>query len=521
MASKQLQSVSFFISLPSSIDVPAGVSFPLVEIDDGSEPIAIRFTDKDGINKRFNMHITVHQVASTINLSDTDACFSVFKELYSGQAEQEEITDTKDVKVDTKITVVQVACIRERKPLNGEIMSELFDKAIDAIRRYLKAYHMVTQQLVQLPTRQTTSAFVPYAVEDIDDQGEFIGQRASFQRGMFITHPIQNVSSIGTILSIQDINNIAHTSSTYLGNVLDQFYNVRREALLSYDSGNTIVAGILLGMAAEILLDELLLMLLWEEGVLPHEAREIFKNEETDTAFKRVKSGLYQKRIGGDWSTGETGVIHKWRYHVLELRNKIAHIGYEPTQNEMQEGQDTLVELVKYIADLLCANLEKYPVCADLIVGHSGMERRGCRKLFEEIIKDLPYLINPQRTFGNWKFEIERLARENPFVGSYKKSVPVYLVHANGDQMWLLLDEKNRLVKRIPDQTIANSKQRAGLDKTINIAITQRKGQSTLIELQNFRPKYNKVAGSEWTPLYMVSDQRNISRWPVSYLPPK
>ena len=96
-----------------------------------------------------------------------------------------------------------------------------------------------------------------------------------------------------------------------------------------------------------------------------------------------------------------------------------------------------------------------------------------------------------------------------------------HLVHANGDQMWLLLDEKNRLVKRIPDQTIANSKQRAGLDKTINIAITQRKGQSTLIELQNFRPKYNKVAGSEWTPLYMVSDQRNIGRWPVSYLPPK
>ena len=87
--------------------------------------------------------------------------------------------------------------------------------------------------------------------------------------------------------------------------------------------------------------------------------------------------------------------------------------------------------------------------------------------------------------------------------------------------MWLLLDEKNRLVKRIPDQTIANSKQRAGLDNAISMAVTQRKGQSTLIELRSFRPKYNKVADSEWTPVYMVSDQRNISRWPVSYLPPK
>src|SRR5258708_6429834 len=521
MTNKQLQSVNFFISLPSPIDVQAGVNFPLIEIDDGSEPAAIRFIDEDGVSKRCTMRFVFHQVAWSADLPDVDASFKALKDYYSEQAGQEEVANRKDIKVNTKITVIQVASITKHKPLDEDTMSELFDSAIDEIRRYLKAYHMVTQRLVKLPTRQTTSVFVPYAVEDIDDEGKFVGQRESLQKGIFITQPIPQESSIDTTISVEQMNEIAQASSTYLGNVLDQFYNIRREALLSYDSGSTIVAGILLGMAAEILLDELLLMILWEEGVLPDQAREIFKNEETDAAFKRVKSGLYQERIGGNWSVGGTGVIRQWRYHILELRNRIAHIGYEPTQEEMQKGLDTLVELVKHIADLLCTDLEKYPICTNLIVGHSGMERRGCRNLFEEIIKNLPYPANPQATYGNWKFEIERLVRENPFVGSYKKSIPVYLVHASGAQMWLLLDEKNRLVKRIPNQTIANSQQQAGLDKAISVAAVQRKGQSTLIEMQGFRPRYIKVADSEWTPLYMVSDQRNISRWPVSYLPPK
>jgi hypothetical protein len=128
---------------------------------------------------------------------------------------------------------------------------------------------------------------------------------------------------------------IVHASGTYLGNVLDPFFNIRREALLAVYSGNTIVAGILFGSAAEILLDELLLLLLWEEGTCPDEASALFKNRETDTTLKRVKSKLYQTRIGGDWSMNRDGLIGRWRSSIAELRNRITHSGYEPTQKEM------------------------------------------------------------------------------------------------------------------------------------------------------------------------------------------
>jgi hypothetical protein len=181
----------------------------------------------------------------------------------------------------------------------------------------------------------------------------------------------------------------------------------------------------------------------------------------------------------------------------------------------------TLAELVTYIADLLCAHLEKYFICTALVVGFSGMERRGCLTLYRDLIKDVPYPLNPQATFGNWKFEVERMARDKPFAGSYKNAKLVYFVHANGDQMWLLVDENNRLVKKVPDQTLSNSKLQKGLDASIERARTQRKGQSTMIELQNMKPDSHKVTDSEWMPLYTVSDQRNISCWPISYLPPK
>lgn len=516
----ELQSIDFFISLPEPIDIQDGINFPLIEVDDGKITEAIRFKDRDGLSMRFSRRVMFYQVPSSSSEYGIEEAFSVMNNYSEGQMLQ---TDGLPA-FDSKVTVVQVGCIVGRKPLSEDILSDLFNDAIASVRRFLKAYHIVTHHIVELVTRQNTAAYVPYSAEDIDDKGQPIDGRSTLQTGMLIVHaPATKVGAVDRSISNEELNDIAHVSSTYLDNTLDQFYNIRREAFIAYDRGNSVVASLLLGVAAETMLDELLLMILWEEGALPKNVHELWKNESSDTTLKRVESDMYSSRLGGEWSSHAKGsVIRKWRYKILELRNKVAHIGYEPTQEEMQEGFDALIELVSFTADRLCESLTKYPICADVIVGYPGMVKRGCRDEFEEFTKDLVYPDNPQRTFGYWKFEVERFRREKPFMGSYKKSRPVYLIHANGETIWLLLDEDNRLVQRIPGQEITNPALRDNIDSIMKEVEKQRKGQNTLIELRDgFKPKYKKDINKTWYPAYTVTDTRNIHRWPISYLPPE
>lgn len=516
----ELQSIDFFIPLPEPIDIPDGINFPLIEIDDGEITEAIRFKDRDGLSRRFSRRVMFYQIPSSSSEYGIGEAFSVMNNYSEGQMLQVNDLPT----FDSKVTVVQVGCITSRKPLSEDMLSDLFNDAIASVRRFLKSYHIVTQHVVELVARQNTAAYIPYSAEDIDNKGQPIEGRASLQTGMLIVHaPAAKVSTVDISISNEELDDIAHVSSTYLDNTLDQFYNIRREAFIAYNRGNSVVASLLLGVAAETMLDELLLMMLWEEGALPKDVHELWKNESSDTTFKRVESDLYGSRLGGEWSSQVKGsVIRKWRYKVLELRNKIAHIGYEPTQEEMQEGFDAVIELVGFTANRLCKSLTKYPICADVIVGYPGMVKRGCRDEFEEFTKDLVYPDNPQRTFGYWKFEVERFRREKPFTGSYKKSRPAYLIHACGEKIWLLLDDDNRLVQRIPDQDIANPALRKNIDSVTKKVEKHRKGQNTLIELRDeFKPKYKKDVNKAWYPAYTVTDTRNIHRWPISYLPPE
>lgn len=515
----KLQTVDFFIPLPEPIDIQDGVNFPLVEIDDGEVIEAIRFKDKDGLSKRFSRRVMFCQVPSSSSEYGIGEAFAVMSTYSGGQTPQ---ADTLPA-YDSKVTVVQVGCITARRPLTEDMLSELFNDAVTSIRRFLKAYHIVTQHTMELVTRQNTAPCIPYSAEDIDDKGQPIAGRASLQTGILLVHLPNAGSDIETAISPQLLDDIAFTSSTYLDNTLDQFYNIRREAFLAYNNGNSIVASLLLGVAAETVLDELLLMMLWEEGMLPEDVHELWRSDSSDTTFKRVESDLYSSRLGGEWSSRVKGsTIRKWRHKILELRNKVAHIGYEPTQEEMQEGFDTLIELVSFTADRLCENLKQYPICTDVIVGYPGMVKRGCREEFEEYTQDLVHPDNPQRTFGYWKFEVERFRSDRPFMGSYKKSKPAFLVHASGEKMWLLLDDENRLALRIPNQDITSPALRKNIDAVTKKAEKLRKGQNTLIEIRDaFKPKYKKDAAREWHPLYTITDTRNIHRWPISYLPPE
>ncbi|KRF52549.1 hypothetical protein ASG99_12365 [Bacillus sp. Soil768D1] len=71
-------------------------------------------------------------------------------------------------------------------------------------------------------------------------------------------------------------------------------------------------------------------------------------------AFKNMVMHHFQKRIGGDFNIkGNFSPVGKWWKEAYLLRNKIVHEGYFPSSIETENAMDSVVQLYKYIINLI------------------------------------------------------------------------------------------------------------------------------------------------------------------------
>ncbi|NGP09341.1 hypothetical protein G6038_28485 [Rhodococcus sp. 14C212] len=130
-------------------------------------------------------------------------------------------------------------------------------------------------------------------------------------------------------------------------------------------------AVIQLAIACEVVLDGLLGLALWEEGVSDTDAAAVFSSDITP----RLKSEC-GSRFGGNWSL-DTGILSSWFEDVAGMRNRIVHAGYQPTAAEAKRADAVVVTLAERISDRLCDKFRRYPRTAWLFLGQAGFERRS------------------------------------------------------------------------------------------------------------------------------------------------
>lgn len=157
--------------------------------------------------------------------------------------------------------------------------------------------------------------------------------------------------------------------------------------------------------AAEILLDNLLTLMLWEEGMTPQQAAgSIFS--------RRLKPRIrqsYHPRLGGNWDTTGVGAIGKWSQLCSRLRNQIVHTGYEATRVQGQLCLNLTQELELYVADLVARRTAIYPRVAILLLGEPGLRHRNVwtPELFD-LARD-PNEPNWIAAHEKWKFALEAI----------------------------------------------------------------------------------------------------------------
>ncbi|WP_156527388.1 hypothetical protein [Gordonia sp. 852002-51296_SCH5728562-b] len=127
-----------------------------------------------------------------------------------------------------------------------------------------------------------------------------------------------------------------------------------------YGVGSFRDAVIHLGIACEVLFDGLLGMLMWEEGVSIDDAAEVFSG----TITTRIKNEFHT-RLGGTWrlDRGELGV---WSTKVADVRNRVVHSGYRPSETEAVDAEAAADSLRDFTARRLSALGRKYP-CTNVV----------------------------------------------------------------------------------------------------------------------------------------------------------
>lgn len=136
-------------------------------------------------------------------------------------------------------------------------------------------------------------------------------------------------------------------------------------------SGESAQAVLLANTSAEVMLDVILALLLWEEDARPCELTAIF--EEGKVA--RRLTAEFPKRLKGNWSTG-TGAVGDWYRSAYKVRHRVIHSGYTPTQAEADAAIQATFALQRFVMDRIAAQRTAYPRSALITLGEEGLRAR-------------------------------------------------------------------------------------------------------------------------------------------------
>jgi hypothetical protein len=246
-------------------------------------------------------------------------------------------------------------------------VSAAFDRCVDRLSQLASSYRRAALQPIARITRERLPFSIYYLTYDIGQP------KANWSHGLFLAHmsaPELLVIDPANPEQVADIKRhlaaslARHPLTPYLDRVVDAEHALRL--------GDTANAVVLAQAGAEIFLDALLGLLVWEEGMSPQEAAE---GPFSSGLTRRVRNS-FASRLGGDWNLGGAGPVAGWKRNLYELRGRVIHAGYDPTRSEAREALQMLAALEDFAKARVCVKRNQSPRTALIVLGPDGLARR-------------------------------------------------------------------------------------------------------------------------------------------------
>lgn len=292
------------------------------------------------------------------------------------------------------------------RPAHWTPRTDVFARCLYAARQVVRAYRQATETPYELPTyvRVISPVFV-YSADGVRETAVVDGQP------LFMIRPTQEVWD-GPNLMLLDHANLADPfsgrdfddnierrfrhwySEEARGNPLnmwrERWIEARRAHELLGEEGQAVI---LANTACEVMLDAILALVMWEEGMSVEDAAAAFKEGKL---LRRITQEL-SPRLKGSWST-EGGAVGSWYRSAYRLRHRVVHGGYSPSISEGAAALEAAVGLQRFVMDRIAQRRATYPRAALLTIAEEGLRRRD---LWSGQIKRFALEVAP--TEPNWR----------------------------------------------------------------------------------------------------------------------
>lgn len=280
------------------------------------------------------------------------------------------------------IRPIQMGLSQNPESQESSAFTALFNEALAGLRIVLRAHTAATGQIVEVPSVRSIGSMIPYALSS-DLESLYAGQ---VSWGVYIV-PQEDYLQKRMKVELSE-EELASYLTAYLlvfenNGPFVPYSDLEQESIYLLKVAGQFRAGIItLASSIELLLDDLLLLFLWEQRMEPKESISKYFKDRTDAGLrpnsisKRVKSHLTEF-LGKEWTEGAGGVVDSWNEHIADLRNLVAHNGLLPTEAEVTRALNVHDDLQKHVGDCLFQVRADYPLTAESFLGEAGLEARG------------------------------------------------------------------------------------------------------------------------------------------------
>lgn len=353
----------------------------------------------------------------------------------------------------------------EGKSPPADLVEQRLRKALDIALSNLRSIQRASQALRRTPTSLSTLQRLPFVVPVLLRVAHEVGDAsAPSWTGLLATRPDLGAELEPELLDGSSMAAFTRTRERIENGAFSAHVDLHRDGQYALQrSGDYRLAVLLFGIAAESLLDELMLHLMWEEAKTPEEVAARW----FDGLDRRVREEL-PHRLGGPWDMTKRNPVGAWAQDVAALRHRVAHAGYTPTEDEAHASFHAVNALVTNLCDRLASqkNMRTYPRTAIALAGEGGLRRRNAytakiRRL-ERDRKEVPWT----DTFTRWREAWRRLRQDQttaPRTPDFDHAWLLAVRHPDRSMRWVKHDRAQHLAveaevasNQIPDGLITS-----------------------------------------------------------------
>lgn len=286
-----------------------------------------------------------------------------------GQAASEE----RDITVFETVTPLVSSSRSRGADLEGAL-NDAFDRCLDGLNELLRAYSIMTKDWRVSPlARQTVAQFVPWGAREPDaakprGPGVFLVNKGDPMDAP--ARPTLTDEQVRHLMMAVARDRQGVVRGDPVMNAAELARRAQRAAHVDADYAECLVWSY---AWIEALLDAVLLMLAWEEGVNVEESGKW----QDAQLIKRVTAHL-PGRLKGAWNVKQTGTaMNVWERRVARVRHRVIHEQYRPSLSEAERALVACGDMEQFIKERLAKASARYPRTALIVMGEPGLLRRG------------------------------------------------------------------------------------------------------------------------------------------------